>query len=194
MRSRVRWQPVCWVVVRGFSVLLRTLAGFWPVCWQLSQASSRRPMSNGTLLPGGRFLSNALLAALYLVWGILYISPLTHVLKLSLRLPIRRACGGRTCACSRPLDVFTPRYWVASYHSTAQEWRAPRWLTSGYHQSCCVAWPCSHGPRGYSVISLKRCVTLSHPTSMQQSTGTLSTVQLSVTTTLSNVSALPNFI
>ena len=76
-----------------------------------------------------------------------------------------------TCACSRPLVASTPGCLAARSRSTALEWQVPRLLISDCHLSCCVAWPCSHARRGYSVTLLKSCVTPSHPTSTQRSTG-----------------------
>src|SRR5205807_7175583 len=56
--------------------------------------------------------------------------------------------------------------------SMAPEWLVPRLPTSGCHQSCCAAWPCSRVRRGCSVTSLKSCVIPSRPTSTLRSTGT----------------------
>src|SRR6266568_5259328 len=174
MHSRARWQRVYWVVAHASSASQKTLAVFSRACLQLSRASSPKPMSNGIRLPAERSPSNALLAALFRVWVTLYINPLTPVLRLSLRLPSRKACVDRTCACSRPLDVFTQRCLAIRCLSTALEWQVPRLLTSGCHLSCCAVWPCLRVRRGCSATSLKSCVTLSHPTSMQLSNGTLS--------------------
>src|SRR6266700_4199395 len=166
MRSRARWQQVYWVVALGFSASQKTLADFSRACWQPSRASCQRPMSNGMCLPDGRSQSNALLAASSQAWAIRCTNALIPGPPCSSNLPTGRACGDRTCACSRPLDVFTLRCLAARSRSTAPEWQVTRLPTSGYHLSYCAAWPCSRVWRGCSVISLKSCVAQSHPISL----------------------------
>src|SRR6266581_3185241 len=172
MRSRVRWQRVCWVAARGSSASQKTQADFSLVCWQLSRTRSRRPMSNGTSLPAGLSRSSAPLAALSQGWATRCIRPLILVPPSLLHLPTTRVCGDLTCACLRPLVVAMPRYLAARCHSTAPGWQAQHLLISGCRLSCCAVWPCLPGRRGYSATSPKSYATPSHPTSTLRSTGT----------------------
>src|SRR6266567_1465975 len=143
MRSRVRWQRVCWVAARGSSASQKTQADFSLVCWQLSRTRSRRPMSNGTSLPAGLSRSSAPLAALSQGWATRCIRPLILVPPSLLHLPTTRVCGDLTCACLRPLVVSMPRYLAARYHSTAPGSLAQHLLISGCRLSCCAVLPCS---------------------------------------------------
>src|SRR6266567_1723500 len=163
MRSRVRWQRVCWVAARGSSASQKTQADFSLVCWQLSRTRSRRPMSNGTSLPAGLSRSSAPLAALSQGWATRCIRPLILVPPSLLHLPTTRVCGDLTCACLRPLVVSMPRYLAARYHSTAPGSLAQHLLLSGCRLSCCAVWPCSRARRGYSATSPKSYATPTHP-------------------------------